>query len=350
VPHLRKSDQVFEHAATNHIAVGDLDADGDLDAVFSNMGFNDSRVYLNDGKGHFTATEQLLTQQGHGVDLGDLDSDGDLDIFITCAGYGENNVWHHQPSKVYFNDGNAVFALSEQNLGDSLPSGNNVRLHDIDTDGDLDATIIYYQDTNGIYLNDGTGRFTRSELTFETGSDWADLNGDGAVDILYREPEVGYRTLINDGAGNFAEHWFLSDSNTFRGGVGFGDLDDDGDLDVVVPCLDQSEHRHSTVWYNDGTGKFEESGIELPVTRWSRVAVGDLNGDGHLDAFVNNFGLPSAVWLNDGDGGMIDSGIRLPGEWANAGCALGDYDGDGDLDVFIAAFGGGPNELWFNDM
>lgn len=69
----------------------------------------------------------------------------------------------------------------------------------------------------------------------------------------------------------------------------------------------------------------------------------------HLDVFLNNFGLPSAVWLNDGKGNLFYSGIRLPGEWQNTGCPLGDLDGDGDLDVFIAAFGGGPNEIWFNE-
>ena len=75
IPALRKSEQVFEHAATNHIGLGDLDGDGDLDAVFSNMHQYGSRVYLNDGSGRFTATEQLLTQEAHGVDIGDLDAD-----------------------------------------------------------------------------------------------------------------------------------------------------------------------------------------------------------------------------------------------------------------------------------
>ena len=89
--------------------------------------------------------------------------------------------------------------------------------------------------------------------------------------------------------------------------------------------------------------------MRLPLTRYARLSTGDLNGDGHPDIFLNNFGLPSSVWLNDGHGGLFDSGIRLPGEWQNTGCPLGDLDGDGDLDVFIAAFGGGPNEIWFNE-
>ena len=349
VPVLRKSEQVFEHAATNDIALGDLDSDGDLDAVFSNMRFNDSRVYLNDGHGRFTVTEQLLTKQGHGVDLGDLDADGDLDIFMTCAGYGVNGVEQSRPSRVYFNDGQANFSVSAQDLGDSLLSGNDIQLYDIDTDGDLDAMIVYYQEDNGIYLNDGYGNFTRSDLTFPQGAKWADLDGDGDVDILLREAGVGFRTLINDGTGHFVEHWSKTDSSVQRGGVSFGDFDKDGDLDAVVASLDQSEHRFSTLWYNNGTGQFEESDVRLPLTRYARMAIGDLNGDNYPDVFLNNFGLPSAVWLNDGHGGLFDSGVRLPGEWLNAYCPLGDIDSDGDLDVFIAAFGGGPNEIWFNE-
>ena len=350
VPALRKSEQIFEHAATNTIALGDLDTDGDLDAVFSNMGFYGSRVYLNDGKGQFTVTEQLLTQQGHGVDLGDLDGDGDLDIFITCAGYAENNVEYSRPSRIYFNDGNANFAVSPQDLGDSLLSGNDLQLHDIDTDGDLDAMILYYEEDNGIYLNDGRGQFTRSDLTFPDGSNWADLDGDGDVDILLREDSVGFKVLLNDGSGHFSEQWSKVDSSLTRGGVGFGDFDNDGDLDAVVSYLDQSEQRSSALWYNDGTGRFAESAAKLPLTRYAHIATGDLNGDRYADVFINNFGLPSAVWLNDGKGGLSDSGIRLPGFWQNGRCALGDLDGDGDLDVFIPAFGEGPNEIWFNEQ
>ena len=349
LPNLRKSEQVFEFASTNDIALGDLDGDGDLDAVFSNMGFNDSRIYLNDGHGRFTPTEQLLTRQGHGTELGDLDGDGDLDIFMTCAGYGEGGQEYSLPSRVYFNDGRAGFTVSPQALGDSLASGNAVKLLDIDGDGDLDAAVVYFREDNGIYLNDGRGTFVRSELTFPDNAGWADLDGDGDIDILQREPGVGFRTLLNDGSGRFEEHWSKTDSALNRGGLCFADFDGDGDRDVVVAFLDHSEHRFSTLWYNDGTGRFEESGVRLPLTRHARMSSGDLNGDGYPDVFVNNFGLPSAVWLNDGRGGLFDSGIRLPGEGLNTYCPLGDLDGDGDLDVFISAFGSGPNEIWFND-
>jgi len=340
---LRKSGQYFEPVRTNNIAVGDLDGDGDLDAVFSNMHLNDSRVWLNDGKGFFTATEQLLTQMGHGVDLGDLDGDGDLDIFITCASYG-----HY--SRIYFNDGNANFTDSGQDLADSLFSGNGVKLYDIDSDGDLDAMIDYYQEDNLIYLNDGLGNFAKSELTYPDNSSWCDLDSDGDVDILVRELGASFKTLLNDGKGKFSEHWQLTDSTAVRGRIGFADLDHDGDPDAVVQSGGNENSKPSSVWYNDSTGRFTISDIKLPVTRWARIGSGDLNGDGHLDIFISNFGLPNYIWLNDGKGRLYDSGLRLGGPVYTADVKLVDLDGDGDLDVFLSNFGDGPNEIWFNEL
>jgi hypothetical protein len=345
----RKSEQYFEPARTSHIAIGDLDGDGDPDAVFSNMAFNDSRVWLNDGSGNFSPIEPPLTQLGHGVDLGDLDADGDLDIFITCAGYGENNIWHHRPSKIYFNDGKANFTDSGQNLADSLLSGNGITLLDIDTDGDLDATIFYYQEPNLIYLNDGSGNFTKSDLTFPDGSSWVDLDSDGDVDLLVREIGVGFKSMLNDGKGNFKEYWQLVDSATVRGRCCFADLDKDGDLDVVVASGGNEYSRSSVIWYNDGTGRLTDSGIRLPITRWSRMDSADLNNDGHVDIFVSNFGLPNYVWLNDGKGNLYDSGLRLGGPEYTASVSLIDLDGDEDLDSFLSNFGDGSNEIWFNE-
>lgn len=344
IPEWRQSEQVFEPQRTNDIALGDLDSDGDLDAVFTNMGDNDSHLYLNDGHGHFTADQVLLSRGGHGVDLGDIDADGDLDVVISANGYGRDLM-------VYLNDGQANLSHVPQNLGDSVLASTSVSLYDVDTDGDLDAMVTYFREDNIIYLNDGGGMFSRTAMTFPNGSNWADLDGDGDVDILLRKTGVGFKSLLNDGTGHFVEHWSKPDSSVQRGWLALDDFDGDGDCDAVVPYSEKSEHDFSTLWYNDGTGRFIESDVRLPLTRLSRMSTGDLNNDGHTDVFLNNAGLPSAVWLNDGKGGLFDSGIRIPGEWRwlHTFCPLGDLDGDGDLDAFIASFMDGPNEVWFNE-
>lgn len=98
---------------------------------------------------------------------------------------------------------------------------------------------------------------------------------------------------------------------------------------------------------NDGTGQFTDSDQELALTKWASVALGDLNGDGYLDAFITNFGLPDQVWSNDGTGYFIGTGVELGGDATTRGVALGDLDDDGDIDAFVADFGGGSNHIWF---
>jgi hypothetical protein len=349
-----KSEQVFPGAETYQVALGDVDGDGDLDALFANMGFNYSALWLNDGTGYFVNSGQLLTQQGHGVGLGDLDSDGDLDAFLTCANYGSNNNWYFKPSKIYFNDGAGLLVDSGQDLGDTQDSGNGIHLIDIDTDGDLDAHIYYYHLEyvyfHKIYINDGSGQFQESDIALPNGTElaWGDLDGDSDIDLFVRVFDVGFRSMINDGLGHFSELWQVSDTSVVSGDVGLGDFDSDGDLDALVGTGNWDRSDSTRVYFNDGTGRFEESGQRLNPTQWANFILGDLNSDGTTDAFVNNILLSNEVWLNNGEGMFFDSGLRLGGNEPSSKGALGDLDGDGDLDVVVTYFGQGSNSVWIN--
>ncbi len=126
--------------------------------------------------------------------------------------------------------------------------------------------------------------------------------------------------------------------------VSLGDLDGDGDLDAFVVNLSGEGNR---VWLNDGTGHFTNGGQSLGSSDSASVSLGDLDGDGDLDAFVANFsGGGNRVWLNDGTGHFSDSGQSL-GSSDSACVSLGDLDGDGDLDAFIANFKQ-DNTVWLN--
>ncbi len=352
---LTRARQYFGPARTFQIGLGDLDNDGDLDAVFSNMGPNYSKVWFNDGSGYFEDSGQRLTQEGHGVAVGDLDGDGDLDLFITCAEYQKRSV-------IYLNEGGAQggtpgnFQDTEQDLGseDYELSATGVRLHDVDEDGDLDAFVVYYEAPDKIYLNDGTGNFTDSGLTCpDDNAVWGDLDLDGDVDVFAKELGTGYKVLLNDGAGNFTAHWQMEDSTVLYGGMALGDLDADGDLDIVISNGDRDGSYPMRVFMNDGgvqggtLDQFTDSGQELGLTEWASVTLGDLNGDGHLDAFITNLGQPDRMWLNDGTGHFVDTGVELGGDATTRNAALGDLDDDGDLDVFVADFFGGSNHMWF---
>ena len=159
--------------------------------------------------------------------------------------------------------------------------------------------------------------------------------------------------------------------------VALGDLDGDQDLDALVGTTDGLQ-----VYINQGgrqeggSGNFSVPGGSLQlddtVGIW-RIALGDLDNDGDLDAYVGNCcggvsyeevgqsWIPShdLVWLNDGEGHFADSGQRL-GSQGTEGTALGDLDNDGDLDAFTAndyavidAQGNlerdQPDRIWLND-
>ncbi len=345
-----RSTQSFPAMNTFQVALADLDGDGDLDAVFANAALTPSQVWLNDGRGCFADSGQELTAQGHGVAVGDLDGDRDLDLFITCDTYDSRT----RRSQVYANDGRGVFDPAGEGLPDLSLSGNSAVLADVDGDGDLDAIVEYYEAPYRVYRNDGLGTFgDQSGLPVANDAmlAWGDLNGDGYVDIFAKEPGAGYRTLVNDGQGQFSEHWRMpAPEEILRGGIALGDLDGDGDLDAAAANGFQSTSYPTRVFLNDGTGRFDDSGQELGLTKSAWLGLGDLNGDGHADLYVSNFGWPNEAWYNDGQGHFADSGLRLGGNGMTRVGALGDLDGDGDLDIFVAYFGDASCEAWFNKL
>jgi len=121
----------------------------------------------------------------------------------------------------------------------------------------------------------------------------------------------------------------LGSSESF--GVALGDVDGDGDLDAFVA----NQADPNKVWLNDGNGIFTDSGQSLGSSDSFGVALGDVDGDGDLDAFVANYAGHNKVWLNGGSGIFTDSGQSL-GDSPSVDVALGDVDGDGDLDAFVA--------------
>jgi hypothetical protein len=137
-----------------------------------------------------------------------------------------------------------------------------------------------------------------------------------------------------------------------------GDIDRDGDLDVVV--LNRGQER---VLVNDGDGVFtDETAARFPVTTDSTRGGGlaDLDGDGDLDVVTGNSrGEPVALFLNHGGFFKAKSFgmVPLPNE-TDSGLELVDLEGDGDLDVYLPnagqfvaghGFAGGPDRYFRNN-
>ena len=299
-------------------------------------------VAVDGGTGVFADSGQELgSSDSVDVSLGDIDGDGDLDAFVIDYG---------QPDVVWLNDGSGGFTDSGQALGNSSSRG--VALGDVDGDGDLDAFVSNRNQPNRVWLNDGSGGFTDSGQALGSSYSWGvalgDVDGDSDLDAFVATSfsQVGppaNRVWLNDGSGGFTDSGqALGSSSSY--GVALGDVDGDGDLDAFVG---NSENQPNRVWLNDGLGEFTDSGQALGGSRSQGAALGDVDGDGDLDAFVGNAIGPNRVWLNDGLGGFTDSGQAL-GSGDSDGVALGDVDGDGDLDAFVSN-DNVPMRVWLND-
>lgn len=287
------------------------------------------------------------------VALGDLDGDGDLDVWSANDG----------PDIVWINDGQGQFVDNGQSFEERQST--DVDLMDLDGDNDIDACVI-----NGgfmqVWINNGQGRFTGNRhFALALG----DLDSDDDVDAWIMTP-FSNQVLLNDGQGKFAAsgQTLLNDDevkldnygnvrdSSFKGAdnVALGDLDGDGDLDAWVRRSGQGppeDNGGDVVWLNDGTGKFSKDSQELHSLRpiGDGVAVGDLDGDSDLDVWSGDI-----VLLNDGRGKFSSTGQRMapgPNSWT-VDVVLGDVDGDGDLDAFCAnegTFGLAYDQVWLNN-
>jgi hypothetical protein len=333
------------------VSLGDLDGDGDLDAFVANeqQGGSSSAVWLNDGQGIFENSEQNLSA-GMGAELGDLDGDGDVDIFI---------VHWNGPSKVWLNMGGVqgelpgIFADSGQKLGGG--GGMDIALGDLDGDTDIDA-FVANQGANTVWINDGTGRFTDTNQNLGEASSarvgLGDLDSDGDLDALtigWGEPD---KVWLNDGTGTFTDSGqTLTSAYIHIHGIALGDLDGDGDLDALLTGAPNQ------IWLNNGGASFYDSGQRLGSLAGESGALGDIDGDGDLDAFLATGDWESSddmVWLNDGEGQFTNSDLVFSNLFSSD-VELGDLDGDGDLDAFVThgdmrleSGGGLPNEVWLN--
>lgn len=311
--------------------------------------------------------------QTYAVALGDLDGDGDLDAFLAN---GENEV--PVPNTVWLNDGVGNLSDTGQQIGEQ--ESHDVILIDMDLDGNLDA-LISNTGTMSLYLNNGQGGFARSRYVgpFEEGNyvlalAVGDVNGDGYPDVFaggccggVEMWDDGRRLVhppvdslwLGDGQGGFVDSGQRFDLYG-TDAVALGDLDGDGDLDAFfgnsASHLDQSENfvhnQPDSVWFNDGQGQFRLGDQQLGKSEASSVALGDLDGDVDLDAFVGTGLQEDEVWLNEGgtqggEPGRFLLGGKVGSAERTRSVALADLDGDGDLDALVTHRDSA--QIWINN-
>ena len=323
-------------------ALGDLDGDEDMDVLVASqkVGY---RVFLQNDELSFERRDgELETLATSSVALGDVDSDGDLDAWFSASGSPESK---EVPSEIWLNDGQGHFTRTDQDVGLNTSS---VELLDLDGDGDLDA-LVSIESRIAIegrilriqsWLNDGGGRFTltaefEQQCVFSSISfRMADINGDALPDFVWLcSAELFWR--LNQGAGVFGTpSGGLIATNILSpfqgGGMAIGDIDGDGDNDVFVP----NGNFANSLWLNNGRGTFGLSRAELGAWSYGNPGMGDLDGDGDQEILLGEDGGTRIFWnLGDCDFQAGES-LRI------SGAQLFDTDHDGDLD-FVSRGNGG---------
>ncbi len=334
------------------VAVGDYDNDGYRDLYITNFGPN--ALYHNNGDGTFS---DVTSRAGVGCSdwstsaaFFDMENDGDLDLYVTNyveTSFEKNPLCELKNIRTYCYPGHydGVADRLYENLGGgrfrdvSSPSGIlnaegkglGVVAADFDDDGRVDLYIANDTVRNFLYQNNrqggfedvtilsGTGYNEEANAEAGMGTDAADYDGDGLMDIIVTNYDMETNALYRNHSD-----WLFTDERAASGvtrgdqfllgfGAGFFDFDNDGDQDLLVVnghVLDNIDRVQSGFRYaqpdmlleNRG-GKFmENSAFSREASLAPRVGrgacFGDLDNDGDLDILVNNCGGRPHLLLN----------------------------------------------------
>ncbi len=274
---------------------------------------------------------------GMGVAVGDYNNDGFADVFV--GNYGT--------SRLYKNNGDGSFTDVAPKVGLDIKGWHTgAAFGDYDKDGRLDLFVPAYVDFDlknlpPSPLDAGKDSATKNPCQFRGQPVMCGPRGlKGAKDTLFRQKSDGTFEDVSVKAK-------VTDDGDYYGFSSvFADVDDDGDLDLLVV----NDSTPKQLYINQGDGTFEEtgyaSGIALNENGREQagmgLAVGDYDNDGRVDFHITNFSDDSnTLYRNDGDGNFTDitfqTGLGEPSvPFLGWGTSFLDFDNDGWKDILVA--------------
>lgn len=370
-------------------SLGDYDGDGDLDILTQGNGTAARRLLRNElipsGSLSFTdvtsaAGPFAVDPSGWSAAWGDYNGDGHMDIF-----FGQTNS--NLIGDLFRNNGNGTFTDVSSSTIPDPGFHQNVAWMDADLDGDLDLLIAMEgPELHQLYIQNPDGSFTPVGAqvgiqeyfgTKAYGTAIGDYDGDGDFDIYISTcrgegniPNNLYKNMLKEQGilrfvdiANTSGTQFMDNSYHAE----FVDLDDDGDLDLLMIGADQKE---SKIFRNDGGDEFTDVStlIGKPVLPsfggdYNGGRAVDYDNDGDLDIFVHDnlrrTGAPfvpsntaRALFRNDGNWQFVDVTVAEGLHSTNEGAydsAWGDVDNDGDMDLFAPTTTGIPERLFISN-
>lgn len=350
-----------------------MDGDGLDDLVLLH---ESNKLYIDyqDPDGGFTShyLGQVSSAAQWGMAVGDVNRNGHKDFFsggsndgvhfLQINGRGQSGSW------TYLNNGTMFMQCAN--------------MADVNNDGALDAYGCNDVGAPRIWLNDGLGNLSYnnyidfsstppSDMSGNYGSVWIDVDNDGDLDFFIAkcrqgvnnpdDPRRWNRLFINDGNNQYSDQTtaYGLENHEQSWSADFGDIDNDGDLDLVVT----NHSRSMQLYINDGTGYFTEAttGSGLAITgAFLQVKLVDLDNDGFLDLITsgNLGGSAEHYFHGNGNGTFTETPNLLPEPDARTlhTFAVGDLNHDGFIDVY-GGYGSGyvswsssrNDELYLND-